>query len=433
MNTKNINIWVIIVGLLLSVSVCAAQSKKRRPRLEDILKNPPKSKNNKPKPTPETKPAPQENSGKDQAGKVVVPGDSKIENPQGKTDSKTSDKDQNNQEPKNDESRNNSDSENKQGNTSDNSKNAPRYQSPDAEAVGKIIKQRPKVPVSRSKNAQPKTNDKLKKDRTIIAKRIGTIAKPKDSIWWVITFEKDKKGATERPRRIMPSKLLEAIEVILKDRPNAKFEVIGENYNDGSENYILFRRVVEIMPGNKPASAIKNGQDLESVLDKNDNDGASSSDSDEKKSEDKTEKKETDTKKSVPSSSDIAGELLKNTPGKTVVAKPKEKRTEAENRKSVAPTEGTSETKATVQIYSRIVRIVKSKDSDLYEIRFISDNSLRDPPMKILPNTRLKRALDLMKKAGQDECKFIVSGEITVYKKQRFILLRSVIKKRELS
>ena len=411
MKIKTINIFSIIFALIFTSAVCFADNKKRRPSFDDFLNG-----------TAKSKPAKPKNDAKKDQNTVKLPGDYKDGNSAGNKQANPGQDNNNNKsagnEKKNDDSKI----------VVPEPKNNPKPSSA-AEAVGKIIKQRPKVPISRPKNLKQDKDSKLKKDRTIIAKRIGTIAKPKDSSWWVITFEKDKEGTTERSRRIMPSKLLESIEEILVKKPSARFEVIGENYNDGTENYILLRRVVEV--ANKPKPKSETGT-FDMTLE-NGAEDKPSSDKTSDQEEEKDAKPDDKNRDSEASSSDIAKELLKDNPGKTVTAKPKEKRSEADNRKSVAPAEGTPETKADSQIYSRIVRIVKCKDSNFYEIRFISDNSLRDPPIKILPNTRLKKALEFMQKAGNSECKFIVSGEVTVYKKQRYILLRSIIKQRDMN
>jgi hypothetical protein len=63
---------------------------------------------------------------------------------------------------------------------------------------------------------------------------------------------------------------------------------------------------------------------------------------------------------------------------------------------------------------------------------FESDGkNLSDPPVRILPNRWLEKMESDMTSAGSGEMIFLVSGEVTVYHAQNYILLRKVLIERD--
>ena len=384
MKRNTIQLGALLLAVL-AVSLSFADARKRK-SLEDILKNKPTAPKSEPKAKPEETPAkPSADKGK----------------PAPETD-----------------------------------RQSPRKPSQrDDETVRRILRDKPAVPVTRPKGYDPRANQKsnLKADRTLEFLRVGKISREKNSKWWVITFEPGKDGTVELPRRLLPNGLLESVEEVLKQNPTARFKILGENTTDGKKQYLLLRRVVIVPEEQESTEETKDNSATEKPKSESSDDSVVPS-TDGQKSPGNTEKSEADAgKKGQPSASDIAKELLRNKPGKAVIAKPRPGRTKAENKKSVAPARELPATQAKRQIYSRTVRIHAVKGTKWYEIRFVSDNTLRDPPIRILPNTRLAKALKFMQKTGQMHREFIVSGEIAIYKSQRYILLRSVIKKRDMN
>ena len=392
MKLKTIQLGVII-ALLLAVGFADASARKRK-SLEDILKNNPD--------TTAPKTTPKSDKSDDSAKASPDAGKTKQTTPKNKSDIIT--------------------------------RKSPRLPSErDDEVVRRILRDKPSVPPAYPKGYDPSAHQKkkLRADRTLEMLRVGKIYHDKKSNWWVIQFDPDKDGKVEPARRLLPNGLLEQVEDQLKKSPDTRFRILGENTTDEENQYLLLRRVVIVDRIEKAPAEEEPGKkgSFENVLP-----DAGKKDSDPTAPEAKSDDdKKSDDPKGQPSAGDIAKELLKNRPGQALIAKPRPERSAEENKQSVAPVRELPATKAKRQIYSRTVRIHKIKDSDWYEIRFVSDNTLSDPPMKILPNSRLAKALRIMQKGGRAHQKFLLSGEVTIYKNTRYILIRSVIKKRDMN
>jgi hypothetical protein len=74
------------------------------------------------------------------------------------------------------------------------------------------------------------------------------------------------------------------------------------------------------------------------------------------------------------------------------------------------------------------------RDGEWWVFHFISDNHpdrMPDPPMKLLPNQLLER-LVRETQAGAVNYEFIVSGEVTDFLGENYLLLRKLMRKRDL-
>lgn len=83
-------------------------------------------------------------------------------------------------------------------------------------------------------------------------------------------------------------------------------------------------------------------------------------------------------------------------------------------------------------LVDRVGRLVQ--DGNWWTITFTSDNNpdeAPDPPMKLLPNQMLERAIREAQ-SGARAVDFIVSGEVTDFMGENYLLLRKLMRKREL-
>jgi hypothetical protein len=72
-----------------------------------------------------------------------------------------------------------------------------------------------------------------------------------------------------------------------------------------------------------------------------------------------------------------------------------------------------------------------SRDGDWWVLTFESDGKgLEEPPMKLLPNRMLERAVYELE--GSANLVFIVSGEVTDYNSENYLLLRKLLRRQEL-
>jgi len=76
-------------------------------------------------------------------------------------------------------------------------------------------------------------------------------------------------------------------------------------------------------------------------------------------------------------------------------------------------------------IVDRLVRVLPDSTGAWWEVRFEADNSLGEPPLRVLPG----RFLQVAQKLGG---KLRITGEMTHYKGQSYILLRKVLRERQL-
>jgi hypothetical protein len=74
-----------------------------------------------------------------------------------------------------------------------------------------------------------------------------------------------------------------------------------------------------------------------------------------------------------------------------------------------------------------------SRDGDWWMISFIADNhpeAAPEPPMKLLPNRMLERTVRETESAS-GTVEFIVSGEVTDFMGENYLLLRKLMRKRD--
>ena len=294
--------------------------------------------------------------------------------------------------------------------------------------IARRLRHKSPVPVTQptgGKKPTPTKGPALPKDGTMVLRRDGYIAtekkknkKDKDSPWLVVTFVNDRKHRREDPRRLLPCRLLESVEKILAKTPNARFRISGETTNDGKNAYLLLRRVA-VIDEPKPIEKTAEANKPESV------NAAKTKTTDENSA--KTAPKAT------AATSDLISGMMKDDPGKSILVTPAPVRSKVENKKSVAPAGYVPEPGKRRLVIDRLIRVIRSKDGQWYEARFESDNTLRDPPMKLLPCQMLLRAILFSKTARAHDLLLEVSGEVTYYRNQRYLLLRKVIRQRDMN
>jgi hypothetical protein len=94
-------------------------------------------------------------------------------------------------------------------------------------------------------------------------------------------------------------------------------------------------------------------------------------------------------------------------------------------------------------VTDRVAYIVPEGESNWFLVRFYADNTLQEPPLRLLPCTELERANmapgDANKSAANTPTgsqpaakKFRVSGELSEYKGRRYLLLRKILPERDM-
>lgn len=273
-------------------------------------------------------------------------------------------------------------------------------------------------------------NQPLPVEGTAVVNRDGSISLDEESGWLIMTFENQPGREWIIPRRLLQCRLLEKVEGILSANPNTRFAVVGETTVHDDSAYLLFRRVavLESPPPPKPPKPAPDKTAPKPLV--------ISKKSEPEKNESKTsagdvEKK--DTEKAPTTTTELISALLKDKPRTALRVEPDPNRSASENIESVAPAgkEPLSPGRKGLVI-DRVVRIVKGPAGYWWEARFQSDNTLREPPMRVLPNGILSHAVRLNSQMGRGSLKLRVSGEITFYKGRRYLLIRKLLRQRDM-
>jgi hypothetical protein len=93
----------------------------------------------------------------------------------------------------------------------------------------------------------------------------------------------------------------------------------------------------------------------------------------------------------------------------------------------VAPTRTLAPILADEVVVDRRIRVAPEPDTGWRQAVFVGDNTLREPPMRLLPC----RLLEMAEAAGSGQF-WRVSGEVTRYKGRHYLLIRKLIRLRDM-
>ncbi len=223
----------------------------------------------------------------------------------------------------------------------------------------------------------------------------------------------ERGGQKVVPRWVLPSKALEQIESEIARTPGATFRVSGETTVYDDRAFILLKKV-SIVRARRPSPPKRTGDE-----------GGTSSDVRPPASK--------PAEKPHPSSPDaIIRELRRDLPGRPILL-PSE-RQEIRRAPSVAPTarvEQLEEDRGEMRI-DRLVTVKGDPKGEWMEARFEADNTLQDQPLRLLPCKLLTEAERIVSEEERKIIRLRISGVITEYKNHRYLLLRKVIREREM-
>ena len=269
---------------------------------------------------------------------------------------------------------------------------------------------RPPVPATRSRNAvaAARRGAALPADGTALNALACRLSAPDARGWRTVQFEPAAGEAPVGPRRVLPCRLLEQMENVAQARAKTVFRIWGENTVYRDRLYILPLAVTVVRPATvAPAAPPAPTKAPTSRSAASGGDGA----------------------KSAPAGvDDVVGELLKDTPDRAVVVPAPAKDTGA-GEKAVAPgATGVAGADRGDLVVDRLVRILPQEDGLWTAARFEADNTLVEPPMRLLPCALLSRVQDL----AEEGMVFRVTGRTTYYRGHRYLLLRKALRQRRL-
>jgi hypothetical protein len=222
-----------------------------------------------------------------------------------------------------------------------------------------------------------------------------------------VTFENNRSLPYQSPRRLLPCRLLEELETHIQSNPDARYRISGETTRDTKHVYLLLQRVAIVDEG---------------VTDVEPDDVP-----------DEASATQPATQPSGGETTDLIAQMMRDRTGRAVKIAPSPRRKAEENVESVAPAGQTPFHPGKRDlVVDRIVRIIRDPESSWWEARFESDNTLREPPLRVLPGLRLEWIKMTMNQSGKSDLRLRVSGDITYYKNKRYLMLRKVLRQRDM-
>ena len=282
--------------------------------------------------------------------------------------------------------------------------------------VSQLLMEDPVVPITLPKGHRPRRNKRhepLPAEGTAVVNRTGRVHRQADSGWLVMTFDNVPGRPWLTRRRLLPCPLLEKIERIIATRPGTRFNVIGETTVYGRNAYLLLQRVA--IASDAPAGGAAKRSRWQKAT--------------------QARKKSTGQATARPGTARLLEAMFKDMPTTALRAEPLSLKLPTQpGPYAPAPSEpgpGTDR-RARTLVVDRVVRLIKDPSSQWWTVRFQADNTLREPPMRVLPNSILARALRLNLQMGHSGMKLRVSGDVVRYKGRRYLLLRKMFPQRDM-
>ena len=282
------------------------------------------------------------------------------------------------------------------------------------EELARMLLDRPPVPITKPRGFKPKpTPSYLPACGTpVIDRRCWIVYRP-DTGWYLLTFVPKKRGEAVLPRWVLPSKWLQEAEPIIARTPGTIFRVSGETTVYRDRTFILLRKIMIEPPRKKKANpAVKAQKKTPAVQPA------------------PSEAEPAPPDASAPDA--IIRNLMRDRPGKPILVSAE--RGEVLPAPSVAPSgnvQQLDEDRGNMRI-DRLVTIVFDDANEWMEARFESDNTLQDQPIRLLPCYLLEQAESIIAAEKRKYVHMKISGQITHYKKHRYLLLRKVLRQSQL-
>ena len=283
-----------------------------------------------------------------------------------------------------------------------------------------ILAQPALVPVTPSREFKPApARSPLPSDGSMTIDR-RCRAERDPSGWVLLQFLEQPSRESEPPRWALPCELLEALERAIDEDPKVVFRITGENTVYRDQGFLLLTKVTVEVPepampappppapvATRPAPATKAAATRPASAPA--------------------------TRPAGASAQDVFEALLRDKPVRPLApaTRPADP---VQPAPSIAP-RGGRPVERTLQadqrrlIMDRLVRLLPAGVGKWKEARFEGDNTLVEPPLRLIPCGMLER---VEAKAAGGRTKFTVSGLVTRYKGRQYLLLRKANPARDL-
>ncbi len=218
---------------------------------------------------------------------------------------------------------------------------------------------------------------------------------------------------------LLPCELLETTEAVQERSPEMRFELSGEVYHYRGRYFLMLRRVMQVLappPAEPEPAPDPRPQATSGPVGSATTSGPTSAPA----------------RGIGASAEDVAKALLSDEVTRPVraVRRPMAR---TEIAPSVAPTSRPLPPGPGRMVVHRLGRLVPPAAPGEWPLLvFESDNTLREPPLPILPNEHLQQMERLSDNGQAVGTVFHVSGEIHQYRGRQYLLVRSALKKRDL-
>jgi len=276
--------------------------------------------------------------------------------------------------------------------------------------IESVLLDRPPVPLTDAQGARPPAAKKLlPREGTILIDAPCRMTVEPVSGWPVLTFDREPGEKIHLPRRVLPCLLREEMENLLADDPKLTFRVTGETTVCDAQAYFLLRRVTVLHPQASPLPGAARPVSSPATGPARPANGPLSSE-------------------------EIRRMLLEDRPGAPVVTV-RPRATGEGDEPGVAPGRRGSPLAPGRGglVADRLVNIDPPADQQGWWVAsFAGDNTLREPPIRLLPSGLLERTQKAILDRPRDLFEFRLSGEITEYRGYRYLLIRKCIPEREM-
>ncbi|MGC9455575.1 MAG: hypothetical protein ACP5HU_12030 [Phycisphaerae bacterium] len=256
------------------------------------------------------------------------------------------------------------------------------------ENLERMLLDRPSVPVIVSEDGPVEQEEEpdLPPEGTMVIDQPGRL-RDRSGDWVLLEFTGDRAAGLPEVIRVLPCELLERMEELADSRQRALFRVSGEVTRHEDHAYLLPRKATLEAPPQRSVEQVTTEPTTRPVA--------------------------TAPAERTASPDEIIGKLLQEQPGKPVL--PVETDTEGQGR----------------FVIDRLIRIVPDERGRWHLARFESDNTLSDRPMRLLPCRALEQAMEVFDE-HETPPPFHVSGEVTRYRGDTYLLPRKLVLKRGL-
>lgn len=266
-----------------------------------------------------------------------------------------------------------------------------------------------RVPLTPAAQLRPRPPDKAASvlpEGEPVADRLTTVAKDPTGRWW--TISDDRVGQLY----LLPCALLEAVENE-RASPETRFRLTGVIYQYRGGYYLMLREAALVLAPTAPATKPADDQPAQRKAPTTLPTATAPADS------------------GPATAEDVSKALMQQTPRKPILPVAPDDQSEAADP-SVPPTGKPLPAGPGQMVVNRLTRLFTAHPGGWAVLTFEADNTLREPPMRILPNPLLERMERLLPDSPARGARFHVSGRVHHYRGRKYVLLRYVRRKREM-